>query len=258
MWLSSLFSLRRANSLRSRPARRATTPCRLAVEALEDRTTPSFLAPITSPGGGQGLKVADFNRDGRADVLVISGSYFVTVSLGREDGTFQQSATLRASKGDLFDVRATDVNGDGILDVVAKAFQRDPRAIGLFGIPGTEYTSTWLGNGDGTFGPRTTTSVPSQPSHLPSPYNPISASGDVNRDGIADRVTVDSTAGVVAVSLGNADGTYQPARTYPAGQNPGAVAVGDVNGDGWLDIIVVNSPSSRHATLSVLLNDGSW
>jgi hypothetical protein len=255
MWPSFLKRSHHPKPARPRQPRHA----RLAVEALEDRTTPSLLAPITSPGGGGSLAVADFNRDGRADMVVISGTKTVTVSLGRADGTFQQSAALRTSKGELFSVGATDVNGDGILDVVAHAYMRDRPLIGLFGTPVILYESVWLGNGDGTFGPRTTTSFSTQwPGPLPSPYNSTSASGDVNRDGVADLVTIDAAAGLVAVSLGNADGSYQPPRTYAAGPKLGAVAVGDVNGDGWLDVIVVNSLSSGRPTLSVLLNDGRW
>jgi hypothetical protein len=60
--------------------------------------------------------------------------------------------------------------------------------------------------------------------------------------------------GSVAVFLGNADGTFQPAATYDSGGgNAESVAVADVNGDGKPDLLVANEGSS---TVGVLLGNG--
>ena len=56
----------------------------------------------------------------------------------------------------------------------------------------------------------------------------------------------------VSVLLGNGDGTFQPAVSYPVGANPIAVSIRDFAGDGKLDIFTVNSNSS----VSVLLGNG--
>jgi hypothetical protein len=56
-----------------------------------------------------------------------------------------------------------------------------------------------------------------------------------------------------SVLLGRSDGTFAPAVNYGTGSNPWSVAVGDFNGDGKLDLAVVNQASS---TLSVLLGRG--
>jgi len=53
------------------------------------------------------------------------------------------------------------------------------------------------------------------------------------------------------VLLGNGDGTFQAALNFAVGRGPGSVAVGDFNGDGKLDVAVVNHDSG---TVSVLLN----
>jgi hypothetical protein len=66
------------------------------------------------------------------------------------------------------------------------------------------------------------------------------------------------STGMISVTVRNADGTYQNRVTYPAGPSPGAIAAGDFNGDGWTDIVVVNSLSSGKSTFAVLLNDGNW
>jgi hypothetical protein len=55
------------------------------------------------------------------------------------------------------------------------------------------------------------------------------------------------------VRLGNGDGTFQITRTFPAGFDPVAVAVGDFNGDGVLDLAVANLNA---LDVSVLLGNG--
>jgi hypothetical protein len=59
-------------------------------------------------------------------------------------------------------------------------------------------------------------------------------------------------ANKVAVLLGNSDDSFQPPVYYNVGAFPESVALGDVNGDGNLDIIAANYDSS---TISVLLGN---
>jgi hypothetical protein len=58
----------------------------------------------------------------------------------------------------------------------------------------------------------------------------------------------------VSILLGNGDGTFQDgvnAITYDIGITPTAVAVGDLNGDGHLDLVATSASSG---TVSVLAN----
>lgn len=230
---------------------------RLTVEVLEARTVPGFLAPVTSIGGGDRLTLAELNSDHFADAVVISGPKSVSVSLGNGDGTFRKPLKLGGAGGTLFGLSASDRNADGNLDIVAFGRGNDWHYLGgPGGYEGTVFTTVWLGNGAGSFGRPTTTSSVLSWWSIPDIHNPTSATGDFNGDGVLDKAGVGSNG--LEVWLRNADGTYQPVQIYDAGPRPGSIAAGDVNGDGWTDLVVVNSLDSGNPMLSALLNDGNW
>jgi hypothetical protein len=85
------------------------------------------------------------------------------------------------------------------------------------------------------------------------------AYGDFNRDGKLDMVATNSGGSgldtTVGVRLGNGDGTFGPLTLYgTGGSNPRYVAVDDINGDGFLDIVTTNQNSN---TVGLLLGDGN-
>jgi hypothetical protein len=93
-----------------------------------------------------------------------------------------------------------------------------------------------------------------------STFNFSTANGvttaDLNGDGNGDLIFVSNslaTSPVVTVMLGNADGTFQNAVTYPiAGSYSTAAVAADINGDGKIDIVAVSGDQQ----ISVLLGKG--
>ena len=108
-----------------------------------------------------------------------------------------------------------------------------------------------LGNGDGSFQPPVSYTVPD--------YAASVTVADLNGDGKLD-LAVPSSGGTVSILLGNGDGTFQPAVNYPAGYAPASVAVGDFNGDGKLDLAVANFGipccSGPRGSVAILLGNG--
>jgi hypothetical protein len=177
---------------------------------------------------GTGVFAGDFNGDGILDLALTNyfpaqfgGGGPVGIVLGNGDGTFTLAASQPSVTGGDGGNAAmvADFNGDGIPDLLVGGVML-------------------VGNGDGTF---------TQGSPLPFACNPL-AIADLNGDGKLDFVCGDENT--ISIFLGNGDGTFQAGLTETVGNNPQAVAVGDFNGDGRLDLAVTNSADN---TVSILL-----
>jgi hypothetical protein len=137
-------------------------------------------------------------------------------------------------------VAIADFNKDGHPDLVV-ANQTD----------GT--ISLLLGNGDGTFQAQTTITIPmgtvaASPSGV--------ATGDFDNDGNMDIAVTDMANNRVLVLLGNGDGTFQTAVSYPTGSNPVALVAQDFDGDGEPDLAVVDQGDGTTASsVSVLIGN---
>lgn len=149
-------------------------------------------------------------------------------------GVFSGVQTLSVAGMTPYAVTAADVNNDGNLDLVAGG---DPN-----------HFVVYLGNGNGTFGAGRSFST--------GIFAYTIAVEDVNGDGILD-VLAAAQDPSINVHLGNGDGTFKPRVSYATGSTPAAaldsMSLGDLNGDGFIDIASTAFNDSR---LDVLLGNG--
>jgi uncharacterized protein (UPF0548 family) len=206
------------------------------------------------------VTMADVNGDGKLDLLVANqcasssscSNGTASVLLGNGDGTFKPPVSYNSGDQNAMAIAAVDVNGDGKLDLLLVNECTSNCSSGS--------VSVLLGNGDGTFQPEVTYGSGGI-------YSYSLAVGDVNGDGYPDLMIASQcsnnncSSGVVSVLLGNGDGTFQTAVPYSSGAaTTYAVAAADVNGDGKLDMVVVNQCASNNScsngVVSVLLGNG--
>jgi len=79
---------------------------------------------------------------------------------------------------------------------------------------------------------------------------------DMNRDGVADLVSVDLNGSTVSVLVGRSDGTFATAASQSTAFNPYSGAVGDLDGNGTLDVVTANYSAGNGNSVSVLLGNG--
>jgi len=212
-----------------------------------------FALPVHYAGAlsPQCVAVGDVNGDGRPDLISANrGSNSISILMGIGGGSFGGRIDLDTRFGP-YSVAAGDLNRDGKLDIVSASvtffsdyetgFTSDSSRVGVF-----------LGNGDGSFGPRMDFVASAPPRSI--------AIGDLNSDGLLDVALANfhpDYGTYVSIMLGNGDGSLRAeAGLYGIGLGPSTIAIGDLNGDGKPDL-VATSPADNRACVLMGNGDGT-
>jgi hypothetical protein len=205
-----------------------------------------FGAPIDLPGSGRptrSVALGDLNGDGLLDIVLANNvdpdntaiDYFSQVYLNPGGGNFAAATPqdLPDSGRVTLSVVVADFNGDNKPDIVLGNYfvQQGLQLISF-------RTQIYLNPGDGNFGNATAQDLPGS-----GKFTSAVSTGDLNGDGAFDLVLANyGQPSQVFLNKNDGSGTFQPPIDLPeSGSFAQVVAVGDLNNDGKLDLVLTNT-----------------
>jgi hypothetical protein len=211
-------------------------------KGMRFQVNPAFV--LTGSGANYSATIDGIVGDGELRLGLIDDDTIVGTTnslplngVGKSGGYTNQATHSTANT--TTSVIATDVNGDGRVDLVYAAKTGD-------------HLNVLIGLGDGGFLFRQSVFVPG------SLWNVEAA--DVNRDGVIDLVgTTGSTS--LLLLLGNGNGTFRPAQplSVGAGVSPMRVTIADFNGDTFKDLAYSEAlPAGTNLWLMLGNGDGTF
>ncbi|MBI3230571.1 MAG: VCBS repeat-containing protein, partial [Burkholderiales bacterium] len=223
-------------------------------------STPSFAAAPTSPEpvgpDAHYVGVGDINGDSHLDIVTTDNdSASLTILLGDGTGNFTATASTPFSVGtNPGDGTFTPASGSPVVSVgapfhaVIGNFNADANAdLAVANLIGDTVT-IFLGDGSGGFS-QFGSAIPA------GTLTAFLASGDFNGDSNTDLAVVNRISNNLIVFLGNGNGGFSqaPGSPYTVGTAPMAVAAGDLNLDGKLDLAAANESDGN---TNILLGNG--
>jgi hypothetical protein len=171
------------------------------------------------------VAVGDFNNDDHLDIAVAnSATNNIGILLGYGNGDFADQLTYSTGTDSVpSSISVGDFNDDNHLDIAVVNTASDN--IGIM-----------LGYGNGRFA--NVTMYSTGDSSVPVSI----AVNDLNKDSYLDLVVANWGTNYVLIFLGKGNGSFLGPKAYSVGYNarPQSVAIGDLNNDDMLDIVVAN------------------
>lgn len=194
-------------------------PCQL----IFLRTFKSSLAIGSKP---QSLLLADMNNDQKIDIIVLNygANTFGIFFANSTNGTFQEQKVYSAKDNSLLSSLAiADINNDNYQDIILANYGANSLTIylNLHNETFFEYKSISLGQ--------------SRPLFIKTAY--------LNNDSRIDIVVVNYGTASIGILLSNGNASFEDPVLYSTGYDslPLSAAIGDLNNDNYLDIVVCNS-----------------
>lgn len=195
-----------------------------------------FGAPVTHDLGiasPWSLWVGDLSGDGIVDAVITTrrlgaGPDELVVVLGNPDGTFSTAQSF-GTDGSNTTARVGDVDNDGDLDVL--------HATGTDTI-----LRVLLNDGSGAFVLQT--------QDIGVETNRFEL-GDLDSDGVLDLVSLDFQTSSFSVMTGDGAGGFTRAGRYDHGLEAASLAIGDVNADSMLDVLIGSTNTATNAELMI-------
>jgi hypothetical protein len=190
------------------------------------------------------VALSDFDNDGDLDVALgirYGPDVGVSIALNEGDATFPELIhhDINGFGNRPASLVAGDLDGDGRIDL----------AMGS-----KEGVAVLFNEGNGIFSP---------PVRLGSGFQLAVALGDVDGDSLPDLVATKWSESAISVMLNRGDRTFAEEAYYRVGDNSEAVALGDLDGDGDLDVAFVQTECCSdlclpppHGYVATLLNKG--
>lgn len=222
------------------------------ISVLKNRGDGIFGSKTDYPAGSTiSVIAADLDNDTYPDLVVANQSPCpngpIAILKNNGDGTFATKQDY-PSGYPLF-VAASDLDGDGALDLIATNFG--------YSCSEGSATSILKNNGDGTF----TTKTDYRPQDDPASVIAADLDGDRDNDlAVANWGFCDYwreycvTGDFLTVFLNNGDGIFTLEDNYPTGLDPFSVVGEDFDGDGDIDLAITNSSDNK---IQILRNNAA-